>query len=94
MAEKTEQGTGKHPHKSSENPRPHHEAAEAKGAQGSGSHSGSESKGGQQAGSSSKGEGQADSADLKSREYTDAQGNVHHHTKAYEEQHKTQKSGK
>ena len=27
-------------------------------------------------------------ADLKSREYTDAQGNVHHHTKAYMESHK------
>ncbi|RYB06448.1 hypothetical protein D3272_06810 [Lichenibacterium ramalinae] len=27
-------------------------------------------------------------ADLKAREYTDAQGNVHHHTKAYMEGHK------
>ena len=30
----------------------------------------------------------SDDADLKSREYTDAQGNVHHHTKAYMESHK------
>lgn len=29
-------------------------------------------------------------ADLKSREYTDAQGNVHHHTKAYMDGHKGQ----
>ncbi len=29
-------------------------------------------------------------AELKSREYTDAQGNVHHHTKAYMESHKGQ----
>ena len=89
MAEKDEQGTGKQPHKSSEDPRPHHEAAAAKAGQGSGSHSGSESKGGHSTSSaSSKGAGQQDSSDLKSREYTDAQGNVHHHTKAYEEQHK------
>ena len=27
-------------------------------------------------------------ADLKSREYTDAEGNVHHHTKKYMEGHK------
>lgn len=27
-------------------------------------------------------------ADLKAREYTDAEGNVHHHTKKYAEQHK------
>ncbi len=30
----------------------------------------------------------SDDADLKSREYTDADGNVHHHTKTYQEQHK------
>ena len=30
----------------------------------------------------------SDDADLKSREYTDAQGNVHHHPKAYLESHK------
>ena len=30
----------------------------------------------------------SDDADLKSREYTDAQGNVHHHTKAYMDSHK------
>ncbi len=29
--------------------------------------------------------------DMKSREYTDAEGNVHHHTKAYMEQHKGDK---
>lgn len=27
-----------------------------------------------------------DQSDLKSREYTDAEGNVHHHTRAYEQQ--------
>ncbi|RYC34014.1 hypothetical protein D3273_01830 [Lichenibacterium minor] len=35
-----------------------------------------------------KGGASAEDADLKSREYTDAQGNVHHHTKAYMESHK------
>ena len=30
----------------------------------------------------------SEDADLKSREYTDAEGNVHHHTKKYMETHK------
>lgn len=30
----------------------------------------------------------SEDAELKSREYKDAQGNVHHHTKAYMESHK------
>ncbi len=32
--------------------------------------------------------GGAEDADLKAREYTDAEGNVHHHTRTYMEQHK------
>jgi hypothetical protein len=32
-------------------------------------------------------ERQAGPSDLKEREYTDAQGNVHHHTRTYQEQH-------
>ena len=30
----------------------------------------------------------AEPDDLKSREYKDADGNIHHHTRAYQEQHK------
>lgn len=49
-------------------------------------------KGHQPSGKSSAGESHAHQAgsedgDLKSREYTDADGNVHHHTRAYQEQH-------
>jgi hypothetical protein len=69
MAErKDEQGTGKHPHKSSEDPRPHHEAQYAKSE-----HSGKES--------SSERRSESESADLKSREYRDEHGNIHHHTR-------------
>ncbi len=31
------------------------------------------------------------SGDLKEREYRDAQGNIHHHTHSYQEQHKGKK---
>lgn len=44
--------------------------------------------------SSHKGEGGNkgdESADLKSREYKDAEGNIHHHTRTYGEQHKGDK---
>jgi hypothetical protein len=54
---RNQEGTGKHPHKSSKEPK---HTAESK--------SGSESQ----------------SDDLKQREYRDAQGNVHHHTRTSE----------
>ncbi len=78
MAQNSEQGTGKHPHKSTEEPYPHHESQSGKsdGLSRSGQ---TESK--SQASSSS------DSSDLKGREYTDSKGEVHHHTRTYEEQH-------
>ncbi|MBV8570254.1 MAG: hypothetical protein JO319_06560 [Acidobacteriaceae bacterium] len=91
---KDQQGTGKHPHKSTEEPYPHHEASSGKGkedkdakhesgrahgaAAGAGSHSGGEHRG--------KG-GQSESSDLKEREYKDAEGNVHHHTRTAEAMH-------
>lgn len=78
MPKNEEQGTGKHPHKSSEEPFPHHESKQADQSQSRGN-KGQERSGGEQS---------QDSDDLKSREYTDAQGNVHHHTRTYEEQHK------
>ena len=34
------------------------------------------------------GEQSKESEDLKEREYRDEQGNVHHHTRTYEDQHK------
>lgn len=67
-------------------------AAVAKASSGGGgSGKGSESGRGQQSGGSqqhsgSQGSGGGD--DLKAREYKDEQGNVHHHTRTYQEQHK------
>ena len=85
----SEQGTGKHPHKSTEEPYPHHEAPTTKGSESkSGGHSGQSQSGGSQSGKQ-QGSGQSgESSDLKSREYKDEKGNVHHHTRTYEEQHK------
>ncbi len=77
MAEnKGEQGTGKHPHKSSEDPRPHHEAPTTKGEE----HSKSTSSGSHSGSHESKGGSESESSDLKSREYKDEKGNIHHHT--------------
>lgn len=77
MAEnKGEQGTGKHPHKSTEEPYPHHEGKTTKHEE--------EGKSGSHRGGShsqhSKGGGESESDDLKSREYRDKEGNIHHHT--------------
>jgi hypothetical protein len=78
-SQQSQEGTGKHPHKSSEEPYPHTKGQSGQGQQ--------EHEGGQQQqGGSSEGGGESD--DLKSREYRDAQGNVHHHTRTYQEQHK------
>lgn len=85
-----EQGTGQHAHKSSEEPYPHHEAPTAHGEkreEGRESQSGSRSSSSQSHSSSgsSKGNERRDersneSSDLKSREYRDKDGNIHHHT--------------
>jgi hypothetical protein len=71
MAE--QKGTGKHPHKSTQEPHPQtkHTATGGK----------------TQEQSEAKAEG-SESSDLKSREYRDKEGNIHHHTHTYEEQHK------
>jgi hypothetical protein len=84
MAE--QQGTGKHPHKSTEEPYPHNEAPSTSGKsaseRGKGQQAQSESGGNRQQGGS-----QSESDDLKEREYRDEQGNIHHHTRTYMEQH-------
>ena len=38
-------------------------------------------------------ERRSEDADLKEREYRDKEGNVHHHTRTYMEQHKGEKRG-
>ena len=84
--EKAQQGTGKHPHKSAADPTPHHEAASTKekdahssSSHSSGSHTESKATASHRSESSN---GSDDSSDLKSREYTDKDGNIHHHTRA------------
>jgi len=80
-----QQGTGKHPHKSTEEPYPHTKENEG-GQQGSEKRS---HAGGKPSSSQSGGGGQGGgSDDLKQREYRDEQGNIHHHTHTYNEQHK------
>ena len=82
-----EQGTGKHPHKSTEEPYPHHERKTTKGSDERGGEHSRQSSGREEGGRGRQ-EGQSsNSSDLKEREYRDAQGNVHHHTHTYEEQH-------
>lgn len=80
----TEKGTGKHPHKDSEEPYPHTKGSEGKQA----SHQGS--SGSHESHSSGRGQSGSDgrsSSGEKSREYTDKDGNIHHHTHTYQEQH-------
>ncbi len=90
MAEQKQQATGKHPHKSAEEPFEHHEAQHGSSRK---SEESSSSSHRQQSSAKREDKGQngSDSSDLKEREYRDAQGNVHHHTRTYEEQHKNDK---
>jgi hypothetical protein len=94
MAQRGQQGTGKHGHKDTEEPYPHHEASQGRGS--SGGHSGQqEGKQSRASEGSSRSQGSddggsrsgSDNSDLKQREYRDAKGEVHHHTKTYMEQH-------
>jgi hypothetical protein len=71
-------GTGKHGHKDTQEPWPHHDGS---GKQAS--HSGNE----QGKTGSSQGAGKESKESLHGREYKDEHGEVHHHTKTYMEQH-------
>lgn len=75
MSERDEKGTGKHPHKSTEEPYPHREAEGHKTEQREG-----RSEGGREGGGN-------ESNELKEREYRDEKGEIHHHTRTYQEQH-------
>lgn len=81
MAEHKDEGTGKHPHKSTEEPYPHHEGGSQERGQSEHAHASSRKEEHE-----SRDQG-SESSNLKEREYRDAQGNVHHHTQTYEEQH-------
>lgn len=64
----------------------HSSAEEKQGSQASGQHGG----GGGAKGNAQESQG-GGGDDMKSREYKDADGNVHHHTRTYMEQHKDEK---
>jgi hypothetical protein len=97
MAEgRDRQGTGRHPHKSTDEPYPHtreqdrdegerhtraEHAQEYRQHETSGAH-----RGGAHAQSD-----RAEQEDLKRREYRDEKGEVHHHTRTYMEQHRGEK---
>lgn len=76
-----QQGTGKHPHKSTEEPYSHHEAPSTRneGRQ-SNERRESQSRESESSGKSNRGESESESRDLKEREYRDKEGNIHHHT--------------
>lgn len=73
-----QKGTGKHPHKSAEEPFPHTKDSAGGGAK---SHS-TGSKEPSDSRRSGESRGSDDKDDLKQREYKDDKGNVHHHTRA------------
>jgi len=103
MAESDRQGTGRHPHKSTEEPYPHTRDKQGEGehrsrASGASSHSGGgsdrTSQGSSRSAEASRAEHRGSSPqdpDLKEREYRDEKGEIHHHTWTYMEQHKGEK---
>ncbi len=86
MANQGEQGTGKHGHKDTQEPWPHHGQGGSGQQQQGGGSQGQQSGGGSQAGAQ-QGSGGSEEHSLQEREYRDKQGNVHHHTNTYMEQH-------
>ncbi len=100
MAATTQEGTGKHPHKSAAEPREHHEAPTTKGADhkasskaSSATHTGggSHKQASAHTGEGSPSTGQS-AGDLESRAYTGPDGKEHHHTTKYAEQHKSRQA--
>jgi hypothetical protein len=85
MAQRSgQQGTGKHGHKDTQEPYPHTKDNEGGQAQKASGGQGRNDDGGSRSGGRQDSDG---GSDLKAREYRDDQGNVHHHTKTYMEQH-------
>lgn len=72
MADKGQQGTGKHPHKSAAEPYPHNDAQKGREGGKSSLHQGNGSK----AAASHKGDG-----DMKAREHKGKDGETHHHAR-------------
>ena len=68
-----EQGTGKHGHKDTEEPWPHHGQRGSQAQDGGQGEFGSQGSGGDES--------------FQAREYRDKDGSIHHHTMTYMEQH-------
>lgn len=90
-----EKGTGMHSHKSTREPFPHHEgksSAPKRGESAEGESRAARPERGESTEAEARSEPQkkkeGGQPDLKSREYRDASGQIHHHTKKYQEQHK------
>lgn len=87
---KGQQGTGHHPHKSTDEPWPH---TKDQGTQHGKSHSSGRDdnnrshSGSHQTHARGQDHDRAEEADLKRREYRGADGEIHHHTRTYMEQH-------
>ena len=102
MAQSDRQGTGRHPHKSTEEPYPHTGENQGEASRRSGSsqdsehsrssdgsrHGSSHGGGSDRSSHSSQERGSSEGGDLKQREYRDEKGEVHHHTRTHMEQHK------
>jgi hypothetical protein len=87
MEKENKEGTGRHPHKSTEEPRPHHETGKQQPedkTQAAGTASREQEEQREEVGKKRS----LESSDLKEREYRDQQGNIRHHTRTYEEQHR------
>jgi hypothetical protein len=86
MMPEDREGTGKHAHKSTEEPYPHtKDRGTEHGEKQESRHSGGESQSSNRERSESG--SRSESSDLKEREYRDNEGDVHHHTRTFQEQH-------
>jgi hypothetical protein len=89
MPNDNRQGTGRHPHKDSKEPWPHTQGNRQQSQQqGSGRGQQGAERGGRKQQQQQQGGGaQSEQQSLKSREYRDENGQIHHHTRSYMEQH-------
>jgi hypothetical protein len=88
MAERRDQqGTGRHPHKDTQEPRPHTKDEGRHQQSGSLGKSGESSVGSPHA-TDVRERDRNEDADLKRREYKGEDGETHHHTRTYMEQHR------
>lgn len=94
----TTRGSGSSQHSSGSQSSQHSSGSQSGSSSGSQSGSSSGGQSGRSSGSSQhssgsessrrESSGRNESGDMKNREYTDSSGQVHHHTKKYEEEHK------